>query len=219
MKGEILMENEKKPSRFGVRLSAIMVAVLLVVCMAVPVFAATVQPDEYNNLPFALDIPDGYQYFVLCKSSDGTSYLAFVFNDLNAGCPYVELISNRYDLNFGTIFQWSKFTLSGGRESEWTATSDAAAFWVSFEPSDFYSNVTIYTASGNIFFEPTLPPPPDPLESVGSGLTVVIDWVGAAVSALFSGELSGLLPLVAIPVAITILIVAIVVIKRSIWGA
>lgn len=56
-------------------------------------------------------------------------------------------------------------------------------------------------------------------DSVTSGLTVVIDWVGTVVSSLFSGELSGLLPIVAIPVAVTLLVLAIYFIRRSIWGA
>lgn len=214
------MENEKKSSRLGVRLSAIMVAVLLVICMAVPAFAATVEPDEYNKLPFSINLPDGYRYYILCLSNSGDKYYVFAFNDLVSGYPRVEWVSTRYRFQCGTDFMRCFLSLDGIVTEDWTATTDAAAFWVNGAPqSDWYGNVNVYQVDGSIFFEPDLPPPPDLKQEVTSGLAIVLDWVGATVSALFSGELSGLLPLVAVPVAITILIVAIVVIKRSIWGA
>lgn len=59
------------------------------------------------------------------------------------------------------------------------------------------------------------------LAAVTSGLTTVIGWVGAVVSSLVgeSGELSELLPLLAIGVAISALMLGVKVIRSVIWGA
>ena len=222
------MENEKKPSRLGVRLSAIVVVVLLVVCMAVPVFAFTVEPDEYNKLPFPLVLPDGCDYYVMGFSyepSTGEKYTCYALSSLSDGFPTfsaVEGVSGKYQLQTvsgnGTVYR-VKLSATGEFLTEWVDVSKNYKF---FSKGTIYSNIIVYTPMGSVYYEPQLPPPPPPpdlKESVSSGLTIVLDWVGATVSALFSGELAGLLPLVAIPVAITLLLVAIIVIKRSIWGA
>lgn len=57
------------------------------------------------------------------------------------------------------------------------------------------------------------------LEAVTSALTTVIGWVGTVVTALTSGELKALLPLLAIGVAISALMLGIKAIKSFIWGA
>lgn len=59
------------------------------------------------------------------------------------------------------------------------------------------------------------------LESVTSGLTTVISWVGSVVDALVTtdGELSALLPLLAIGVAVSALMLGIKAIRSFIWGA
>lgn len=59
------------------------------------------------------------------------------------------------------------------------------------------------------------------LESVTSGLTTVISWVGAVVDALVKtdGALSALLPLLAIGVAVSALMLGVKAIRSFIWGA
>ena len=59
------------------------------------------------------------------------------------------------------------------------------------------------------------------LEAVTSGLTTVISWVGTVVTALVgeAGQLNELLPLLAIGVAISALLLGIRVIRGIIWGA
>lgn len=59
------------------------------------------------------------------------------------------------------------------------------------------------------------------LEAVTSALTVVIEWVGSVVTALTTtdGALSALLPLLAVGVAISALMLGIKAIKSFIWGA
>lgn len=59
------------------------------------------------------------------------------------------------------------------------------------------------------------------LEAVTSGLTTVITWVGTVVDALVKtdGALSALLPLLAIGVAVSALMLGIKAIRSFIWGA
>lgn len=59
------------------------------------------------------------------------------------------------------------------------------------------------------------------LESVTSGLSTVISWVGEVVSAFTTtdGALSQLLPLLAIGVSVSALMLGIKAIRSCIWGA
>lgn len=205
------MENENKPSRFGVRLSAVIVVVLLVVCMAVPAFAY-----EKTDLVGEWVFPEHLD-FSLLQSSD-ISVVGFL--------GYIKCDVDGIETSFRGLFFRVGGTISARLEGATEINLYENGQWV----NEDYRFINIVRVSStdvppllyDIFFAnaaPPPPPPPDPLDSVGSGLTVVLDWVGATVSALFSGELAGLLPLVAVPVAVTLLLVAIIVIKRSIWGA
>lgn len=59
------------------------------------------------------------------------------------------------------------------------------------------------------------------LEAVTSALSTVISWVGSVVTALTStdGALSALLPLLAVGVAVSALMLGVKAIKSFIWGA
>lgn len=59
------------------------------------------------------------------------------------------------------------------------------------------------------------------LQAVSSALTTVIDWVGTVVESLVAtdGALTELLPLLAIGVSISALMLGIKAIKSFIWGA
>lgn len=59
------------------------------------------------------------------------------------------------------------------------------------------------------------------LEAVTSALGTVIEWVGTVVTALVTteGQLHDLLPLLAIGVAISALMLGVKAIKSFIWGA
>lgn len=59
------------------------------------------------------------------------------------------------------------------------------------------------------------------LEAVTTALTTVIGWVGTVVTALIdeAGQLADLLPLLAVGVAISALMLGIKAIKSFIWGA
>lgn len=59
------------------------------------------------------------------------------------------------------------------------------------------------------------------LEAVTTGITTVIGWVGTVVSSLLAteGELSALLPLFAVGVAISAILLGVKIIKSFIWGA
>lgn len=58
------------------------------------------------------------------------------------------------------------------------------------------------------------------LEQVTTALSTVIDWVGTVVTALTStdGKLSALLPLLAVGVAISALMLGVKAIKSFAWG-
>lgn len=59
------------------------------------------------------------------------------------------------------------------------------------------------------------------LEAVTSALTTVIGWVGTVVTSLVGaeGQLADLLPLLAVGVAVSALMLGIKAIKSFIWGA
>lgn len=59
------------------------------------------------------------------------------------------------------------------------------------------------------------------LESVTSGITTVIGWVGTVVDSLVTteGDLAALLPLFAIGIAISGIMLGIKVVRGMIWGA
>lgn len=57
------------------------------------------------------------------------------------------------------------------------------------------------------------------LGAVTDALGTVIGWVGTTVTALISGQLSALLPLLAVGVAVSALMLGIKAIKSFIWGA
>lgn len=59
------------------------------------------------------------------------------------------------------------------------------------------------------------------LQAVTSGITTVIGWVGTVVDALLAetGELSALLPLFAVGIAISAILLGVRVVRSFIWGA
>lgn len=57
------------------------------------------------------------------------------------------------------------------------------------------------------------------IEAVSSGLTTVIGWIGSVVTAVTTGELKELLPLFAIGIAISAVMLGVKVIRSIVWGA
>ena len=59
------------------------------------------------------------------------------------------------------------------------------------------------------------------LEAVTAGITTVIGWVGAVMNSLLTtdGQLAALLPLFAVGVAISAILLGVKIIKSFIWGA
>lgn len=56
------------------------------------------------------------------------------------------------------------------------------------------------------------------MEAVTSALDTVISWVGTVVTAVLSGQLSALLPLLAVGIAISALMLGVKAIKSFAWG-
>lgn len=59
---------------------------------------------------------------------------------------------------------------------------------------------------------------PSMMAAVTEALTTVINWCGTVVTAVLSGELSALLPLLAVGVAISALMLGVKCIKSFAWG-
>lgn len=57
------------------------------------------------------------------------------------------------------------------------------------------------------------------IAAVTSALDTVIGWVGTVITAITSGGLSALLPLFAVGIAISALLLGVKVIKSVVWGA
>lgn len=59
------------------------------------------------------------------------------------------------------------------------------------------------------------------LTEIGTGLSSVITWVGSVITALTSttGALKDLLPLFAVGIAISVLMLGVKVIRKIVWGA
>lgn len=59
------------------------------------------------------------------------------------------------------------------------------------------------------------------LEAVTSGITTVIGWIGSVVTALVTtdGQLNALLPLFAIGIAISAILLAVKIVRSVVWGA
>ena len=57
------------------------------------------------------------------------------------------------------------------------------------------------------------------MRAVTDALGSVLDWVGQVITALLSGDLAPLLPLFAIGIAISALLLGVKIIKTFIWGS
>lgn len=59
------------------------------------------------------------------------------------------------------------------------------------------------------------------VEAVTTGLTTVIGWVGTVIDAMTTtdGQLAELLPLFAVGIAISAVLLGVSVIKKVVWGA
>lgn len=83
----------------------------------------------------------------------------------------------------------------------------------------FEGDYTLDSIQAYFFLQDNIVPPPSPLDPITNAFTAVIGWVGTVVSAIVSGELVALRPLVAIGIAVSALLLAWVFIRRSIWGS
>lgn len=57
------------------------------------------------------------------------------------------------------------------------------------------------------------------MDAIGTALTEVIGWIGEVISALLTGELSALLPLFALGIVVSVIMLGTKVIRSFTWGA
>lgn len=55
--------------------------------------------------------------------------------------------------------------------------------------------------------------------AVTSAITTVIGWVGTVITSITTGDLADLLPLFAVGIAISALLLGVKIIKSVVWGA
>lgn len=55
--------------------------------------------------------------------------------------------------------------------------------------------------------------------AIGDALTQVIGWIGEVITALLTGELSALLPLFALGIVVSVVMLGVRVIRSFTWGA
>lgn len=217
------MENEKKPKKRSLRLLSVLTVVLLLAFMAVPAFAAGNEDHTVSGVWRFNDVLIGqlpptdstYPYAAVYVNFQ-TDYLGtavdcigFMFEEHQPDVARMDyLLTDEFASMMGsdnaTVYihsAWNGVFGEGVKTIDFGSTPQPVS-------AEFYAWLLRNAVPANSF-----------RDSVTSGLTVVIEWVGTVVSSLFSGELSGLLPIVAIPVAVTLLVLAIYFIRRSIWGA
>lgn len=57
------------------------------------------------------------------------------------------------------------------------------------------------------------------MSAIGTTLTEAIGWIGDVIDALLTGELSALLPLFALGVVVSVIMLAVKVVRSFTWGA
>lgn len=236
------MENIKKPKKRSLRFLSVLTVVLLLAFMAVPAFAAenaVVQKEISGKWRFNdyLAPISGLQ-----ESVNFTAMYSFEYQGTHSGtvsCSGLSFIegdgyaflvrsmfnglSDPTDQTIAESFLGVSFPFDNAIYKEYMNGDDYGFTFISqgfdFQTIDFGTSPQYVSVDFYNWLIANAVPVNSFRDSVSSGLTVVIEWVGTVVSSLFSGELSGLLPIVAIPVAVTLLVLAIYFIRRSIWGA
>lgn len=57
------------------------------------------------------------------------------------------------------------------------------------------------------------------MSAITDGLDTVLSWIGSVITALLSGELSALLPLFAIGIVVSVIMLGVKVLRSFTWGA
>lgn len=57
------------------------------------------------------------------------------------------------------------------------------------------------------------------MSAITDGLDTVLTWIGSVVTSLLSGELSALLPLFAIGIIVSVIMLGVKVLRSFTWGA
>lgn len=223
---------------FGSRLFILITVCMIVVAMAAPAFAA-----EATLIPFPSQLPIGFIPYpegadlslyqdipsdlVPPYSSDQQVLAEIRFYAVRNHAPRLIVVG----LNASTVVE--AFEGAAGQISfqitgyEYCYTYGAGGWGnmgdISLTVSPDYIislPVEVYLrGSGELFYSP--PPPPDLGEDVTRTLPIVLSWIQQTLNALFveGGALQGLLLLVAVPVAITLVFLGARFIRNLIWGA
>lgn len=193
-------------------------------CLLIPVMAAEFGSDALSVSAGDFDgrlsiLFDGIVFY---KISDVVLFRENVVNGLDFyadgeladSISAVDLAQFWVDCDEGTLFL-SGFLISVPADNFvfGEATFPEAGIWV-IDPGALGINSITFVFQGSDLFtneEPT--PIPGPLANVTTALSSVLSWMKSVTTSLLSGELEPLLPLLVIPIAISLIFLAIKVIK------
>lgn len=193
----------------GTRLFVLLTVCMIVVAMAVPVFAAD-YPNDFPGLP---SFPSGFPTYIVRYGynvwAETECYMVQFFNSEDP-IYYNGSVLVRKNASMYSTFYF--------KDDVWNSVGAVSAANASFGSSIFDANFIIYDKNGDVWWDSISP---DLGEKVTEVLPTVLNWIQQTLNALFleGGALSGLLLLVAVPVAITLLFLAARFIRSCIWGA
>lgn len=192
--------ENKKP--FGTRLFILFTVCMIVVAMTVPAFAYDI--DYVSPVPYPAMMYDNYVVMLT-----GSYVYLFSFDEILYRSPNNMVFNGNYE-------RWFRLT----SQNEWTGYNSGSGPLTYNFGTLLYTTTNIYDEDGDLVFEGP-PPPPDLGQEVTGVLPTVLSWIQQTLNALFveGGALQGLLLLVAVPVAITLLFLAARFIRNLIWGA
>lgn len=231
-----MKNNIQKIKRFSCRFASFLAVCLLLVCMSAPAFAA--ENDYTLSGRWCFDespVVSGtfsdtnLDFTVSYLTSDGAvfngsgSFVELSSNDILGPHIVLQFVSSQpafpgisfpFDLCIYSTGLYPSFNdyppKAGWQDQVFTENS---LRYIDFGSEPQIVSVEFYHAFISVA------DPVDITLPVTDTLPVVLGWVGLVVSSLFSGELSGLLILVAIPVAIVIVFLGARLLRRLWWGA
>lgn len=202
-------------------------AIALLCLILVPVFMVSVSANTvYTNVAyqngiyiFTELIPEG-QYSVDCTCFGADGSILGTFNSVNpvtvkyegaaagfdeySGCA-VEIEISNYP---GEVFNWE--FVAGSMDGQYGCTLVSDGGFYQPQGASFEMRlVPVDAGNGSTAL----------LDPVTDSLSAILDWVGTVVSSLVDGELSSLLPLFAIGIAVSALFLGIKAIRGFTWGA
>lgn len=184
-------------------------AIILCILLIIPVFAVCASASSAYTFEWAYsDILDDMGYKYSGDLPDGVYNLSISYN----GDEYVskEPITVQYDADGMIETEYEVVLVNFPFELEFVFGIIGNQEETIFGFSDYVEGYTIVLTP--VIGEATAIP------SVSDGLDAVIGWVGIVTTSLLSGSLASLLLIAAVPIAISVVLLTVKIIKKNSWG-